>query len=348
MANIVQADDSLIIDRDRGIRAIVFFGTPVALAFFGGLLGAFLANTFIGMKGVGTIGFIVGAAGGLIGFLSIKHLFVVVNEVTGMLVTINQLQTLFGKDKKKSFVVYGPGTHLALPWETRAAENNIPVDETSEVFTFKAICKDGTLTGKGSFRLRPDFQNPINYLSGVGAVAGELKDLIIAFINQWLAQKTMQKALDEQHLLHQAVHDKFVDASTKTPFEERFGVQLGDITTSELLMSDEAQRTRAGLNEAEMVAKGTAILLGYSDVAEIKVALAANAITQDDIDRARRDFRIISGNMEGATVNRYEVDIKGLSPEVATALTSFFQSPAARALTGKSVNNQSKKGTSSK
>ncbi len=343
LANIIQADDSLI-TRNRGIRTLMFFVTPVVLALFGGLLTSFLSTTFIGVTGIGWIGLIIGIAGGLIGFMSIKHLFVVVNDVTGMLVTIDQLQTLLGKDKKDAFVLYGPGTHLSLPWETRAAKNNIPVDETSEDFAFKAICKDGTLTGKGSFRLRPDFQNPINYLSGVGAVAGELKDLIIAFINRWLAKKTMQEALNEQDALHQAVHDEFVKAGVKTPFEERFGVQLGDITTSELLMSEEAQRTRGALNEAETVAKGTAILLGRKTMEEVRVAITNNELSQDDVDRARREFRIISGNMEGATVNRYEVDIKGLSPEVASALASFLNTPAGRALAGNRTN-QPKKGT---
>jgi hypothetical protein len=350
MANIIQANDSLI-KRNRTGRALVFFGTPVVLALLGGTLVSFLAHTFIGVAGVSSIGLIVGIAAGLISFLAIKHFFVVQNDTTGLLITLDQLKSLFqGQNGKPVHVVYGPGTHFSYPWEARFARNNIPVTETTEEFEFTAICSDGTLKGKGSFRLRPDFENPINYLSGVGAVAGDLKDLIIAFINAWLAKKTMQEGLDEQDKLYTALHERFIKASEKTPFEVRFGVQLGDITVSQLLMSDETQRTRGAINEANVIAQGTAILLGYrSEVRSdgttldavqcMQSALAAKAITQDDIDRARREFRIISGNMDGASVNRYEVDIKGLTPEVAGALAAVLNNPAARALAGNTSRN---------
>ena len=347
MANIVQVDDAQIA-RNRGVRTICFFATPAIFAFLGGLLVSYLAETFVGLNGVDLIGLVIGAGAGLIGFLSIKHYFVVQNDTTGLLVTINQLQTLFqGGDKKSAFVVYGPGTHFSLPWEARFARNNIPVTETTEEFDFTGICIDGTLTGKGSFRLRPDFENPINYLSGVGAVAGDLKDLIIGFINRWLAKKTMQQALDQQDELYQALHHEFIKDAAKTPFEDRFGIRLGDITVSQLLMSTETQRTRGALNEARVIAQGTAILLGYDTPEEMQSALTARAITQDDIDRARRDFRIISGNMDGATVNRFEVDIKGLTPEAASALSAFLNNPEARAVArniGKGKGQQPTKG----
>jgi hypothetical protein len=348
MANITQANDNLL-TRNRAGRTLVFFGTPVALALLGGALVSFLAHTFIGVTGITYIGVIVGVACGLISFLAIKHLFVVQNDTTGLLVTLDQVKSLFrGKSSESVNVFYGPGTHFAYPWEARFARNNIPVTETTEEFEFTAICLDGTLTGKGSFRLRPDFENPINYLSGVGAVAGDLKDLIIAFINAWLAKKTMQQGLDEQDKLYEALHEEFIRKDEKTPFEVRFGVQLGDVTVSQLLMSDEAQRTRGALNEASMIVTGTAVLLGYKTVEDMQTALADGKTDQDDIERARRDFRIISGNMEGATVNRYEVDIKGITPEVAGALAAVLNNPAARALagnTGRNTGGKSRKGT---
>lgn len=348
MSNIVQFDDSQL-TRNRGIRLGTFLGTPVVLSALSGLLVGYLASTFLNVENgptFGTIGFVIGSAMGFIGFLAIKPYFLVQNDTTGMLVTINQLQTLFqGDEKKPAFVFYGPGTHFSLPWEVRYAKNNIPVVETSEEFTFTAICTDGTLTGKGSFRLRPDFENPIAYLSGVGAVAGDLKDLIIAFINSWLAKKSMQQALDEQGDLKRDLHEEFVKDGKKTGFEERFGVRLGDATVSELLMSGEAQRTRSALNEASVISQGTAILLGFKSVDEMQAALSAKRINQDDVDRARRDFRIISGNMDGATVNRFEVDIKGLTPEVAGALATLFSNPEARAIAkniGKGTNQPPK------
>ncbi len=326
MASIIQADDRQI-PRNRTARAAVFFGTPALLAVLGGLIGGSLLWVFISGS-MFLPGFVAGAVAGVVAFLAMKHIFVVQNDTTGLLVTIDQLKSLLGAEGVN--VVYGPGTHFSFPWERRSEKNNIPVVEVAEDFKFTAICKDGTITGTGSFRLRPDFENPIAYLSGVGAVGQDLRDLVIAFITDWHASRTMQEATDQKGELNTALHDKFVGGD-RTPFEERFGVRLGDITVGENLMSAEVQRTRGALNEARVISEGTAILLGYKTVEEMQAAVNAKSISQDDVDRARRDFRIISGNMDGATVSRFEVDIKGLTPEVASALASFLQTPAAAA-----------------
>lgn len=326
MANIIQADDRLI-DRSRGGRTLVFFGTPALLAVFGGLLVAFLTKTFL-IEALYWPGFVVGATCGMVAFLAMKHVFVVKNNTTGLLVTTDQLKSLVGIGEPN--VIYGPGTHFSYPWEARFARNNIPVEEVAEQFTFGVICKDGTLTVPASIRFRPDFEKPIAYLSGVAAVAGDFKDLVISSVSKKLSKLTMQQALDTLEGINTELHDEFV-SNKKTDFELRFGILVGDVTLGNLLMSDEAQRTRSGLNEAAMVAEGTALLLGFKTIEEMQAALANKSIVQDDVDRARRDFRIISGNMENTTVNRHEIDIKGLSPEIAAALAALFQNPAAAA-----------------
>jgi len=329
METIIQVDDRLLV-RGRKLRAVIFFLAPVLLAIFGGILVGFLTWVFLPIAALSWVGAAVGATGGIVAFLAICHMFIVKNNTTGLLVTLDQLQSLLGNDPN---VVYGPGTHLCFPWEARFARNNIPVEEVAEDFTFTALCQDGTLTGKGSFRLRPDFENPINYLSGVAAVGKDLHDLVVTFITGWFADRTMENAFKEKAELNRALNEVFVVG--KTEFERRFGVKLGDITVSEILMSDEVQRTRGALNEGRVIVQGTAILLGFKTVAEMQAALKAGSITQEDVDRARREFRIISGNMDGATVSRFEVDIRGLSSEVATALGALLQNPnAAAALKG--------------
>lgn len=328
MATIVQVNDSLI-NRNRPFRTMVFFLSPVLLVTLGGLLFGALALIFLGKGPFFAIGSVIGAVAGFIAFLASKHLFVVENDTTGLLVTLDQLKSLFGM--KNVNVVYGPGTHFSYPWEVRFAKNNIPVTEAAEEFNITAICADGTLTGPVSFRLRPDFTNPINYLSGVGAVAGDFKDLIVSFITEWLATKTTKEALEGKAELNKALHDKFV-GNDRTPFEERFGILVSDVTVGALLMSDDAQKTRTAINEARVIAEGTAILLGYETAELMKQALSAKVITQADVDHARREFRIISGNMDNAEVKRFEVDIAGLSPEIASAVTAFLSNPATRSI----------------
>ena len=345
--NIKQGDDSAI-ERGRAGRALVFFLTPVLLSFLGALLAGYLAETFLGTGPFYSIGLVIGALGGFVGFLSIKHMFVVKNDTIGALITLDQLQSFLGN--KDVHVVYGPGSHFAYSWEARFAENNGPLKEVAEEFTFPSVCVDGTLTVHASFRIRPDFNNLLAYLSGVGAAAQDFKALQIAFINKKLAKKTMQQAMDELQLLNDELQAEFVTGDTD--FEKRFGVQTGDVTVSNMLMSDEAQRTRSGLNEAAVVSQGTAVLLGFETVTAMKRALSAGKVTQDDINRARREFRVISGNMDNSNVNRTEFDISGVTPEVAQAIAAIFSNPDARAALAamaarKAVNRPTKKGAQS-
>ncbi len=335
MSTPVQVDD-LLMPRARAGRMAVFFLTPVLLFIAGGFTLGGLTATFLDDQRFFLLGFIVGAGIGSVAFLATKHHFLIHNNTTGMFLTLDRLQSLIGGDDVH--VPYGPGTHFCYPWEARFSNNNIPVEEVAEDFNFTAVCEDGTVTGTGSFRLRPDFTKPRNYLSGVGSVSKDLSDLVIAFITDWLASRTMNSAVTLKAELNKALVNEFVTGLT--PFEERFGVQLGDITVSQLRLSGDVEKTRNALNEAMVVAQGTAILLGFTTAAEMQAALGTS-ITQDDIDRARREFRIMSGNMEGATVNRFEVDIKGLAPETAAALSAFLQNPdAVKAVKGMLTGNK--------
>ena len=338
MANVKQLDDRDF-PRDRGTRALVFFSTPIALVVFGGMLLGSLFEFFLSNPAFYWIGFAVGAGAGSITFLSIKHLFVVKNNSTGILMTINQLSSLF--TTADPHVLYGNGTHFSFPWERRLAQNNIAVEEVAVNFDFTAICTDGTVTGKGSIRLRPDPERATNYLSGVGAVGEDVTELAKAFLSKWLGKKTIDEAAANTGELNEALHDYFVTGISD--FEERFGVQLGDITVGGIRFTGDVEKTRNGINEARFVAHGTALVLGFETVAEMKGALKKKTITADDVDRARREFRFISGNVDGATVNRFEVDIKGLTPETAAAVSAFLQNPAsAQVLRGVSGGTRAK------
>ncbi len=323
MATVTQADD-VTIERKRFRRSVVFFATPALLALVLGSLFGYLAVTFIGDERFYEIGFTVGAIAGLVSFLAMKHNFVVQNDTTGLLVTLDQLQSLLGK---KPHVVYGPGTHFSYPWEARFAKNNIPVEEVAEDFSFTAICVDGTISGTGSFRLRPDVNNPINYLSGVAAVSKDFADLLKAFITDWFADKSLQQAVSLKHELNRDLKNHFAGNGVME-FEERFGIQVGDITVGELKLSAEVEEARNAINEAAIISQGTAIMLGYDTVAKMQNAVTRGKITQAEVEAAQRRFMVVSGQIKDASTTRFEIDIKGLSPEAAAALTAFMQNPA--------------------
>lgn len=341
MATVTQADD-VTIKRGRGGRTFVFFATPALLALVLGSLFGYLAVTFIGDERFYGIGFTVGAVAGLVSFLAMKHNFIVQNDTTGLLVTLDQLQSLLGK---KPHVTYGPGTHFSYPWEARFAKNNIPVEEVAEDFSFTAICVDGTISGTGSFRLRPDVNNPINYLSGVAAVSKDFADLLKAFITDWFADKSLQQAVSLKHELNRALRDHFA-GNDVMEFEERFGIQVGDITVGELKLSKEVEEARNAINEAAIIAQGTAALLGYDSVSSMQEALSQAKITPADVESAQRRFLIVSGQIADASTTRFEIDIKGLSPEAAAAFTAFMQNPA-NAQIVRNMGNKRTKGNKS-
>lgn len=316
---VTQLDDRDI-PRDRGSRKLVFFTTPVILPIIGYLAGINMLEIFFEHEMFPVLGGIAGATIGFIGFLAIKHLFVVQNSSTGMLVTIDRLRSMFtGKD---SHVVYGNGDLICFPWERRLAENNIPVVEVAGNFEFKAVCSDGIVNGTASFRIRPDFHNPLAYLSGADAVDQDFTGLLKAFITDWLASRTIKEAVNNKAELNAALRQEF--AAKVSEFEARFGVQVGDITVDQLTLSKEVAETLNARNEAVNIAEGTAIMLGLESVAKMQEAVAAGKLSQAEVDAAQRRFLIVSGQIKDASTSRFEIDLSGVSPEIARVVAEVL------------------------
>ena len=96
------------------------------------------------------------------------------------------------------------------------------------------------------------------------------------------------------------------------------------------------RRTLAALTEAAAIKKGTALLLGMSMTA-VNKALSDKSLSEARYEKARKDFMAASGNLEGVQVNRNEIALEGITPEIAQAIMSFARqvSPAAQAWMGK-------------
>lgn len=317
--------------------------------------------------------FSFGIAGGFAGLaasipilsLTLDRFFISV-EMVSAFVTIDLLRTLlWGRGREipdpetfdeeseeekdrdlKSFPVYGPGRHFSFPWEERNQANNISLKEVSADIKFPVLLSDGTITLEGSYRIRPDFQNLIPFLSGVASTAEELEEIIASYAVEILSPKTVDEALGSVSQLNKLLNRKFglkTDASPEgeegtapasaeegdlkpddkvSDFERRFGVYVGDITIAKILPSDEVQRTRGSITEARAIAEGTAILLGYKNGNALARARAKSKVTDEQISRARDRFLSISGNLQGMEVKRNEVDVNitGLDPETVMAL----------------------------
>jgi len=254
--------------------------------------------------------------------------FIIRNPTIGMFVTQDTLATLFGAQNPNVF--YGPGTHISFPWERRDSENNIPLQEIPEEFEFTTQCLDGIITGKGSFRFRPDQSNPVTFLGSVSAVSGDISDLIVGEIVAHIQGKSLREALNMQEELNKLLDFKFYKSDTEV--EKRCGVRISDVTVRELLPSEDTQKTISAIGEAEAIARGTEIILGMT-MDKVREEIAAGRMTQADVNLARDRFLSISGNLEGMQINRTEYDwsVHGLDSEALQAIAEILKTPGGQA-----------------
>lgn len=352
-----------LLNRNRKARRRVLIGTSILTPLVSSIAGVTAGRVFFDGALPMIIGGIAGAGGGVIAVTAmVSNLFLIVNNSTGMFLTIDRLRSLLDRDDIN--VAYGPGTHICFPWEQRLPENNIPLEEATVTFEFSVLCTDGLLQAKGSARLRPDIQNPLAYLSGVASVAEDITDLVIAFAVEKMARTTVTKATKFLPELNQLLRNEFVkypDVATQaaraaeygvkpkelgpdqTVFELRFGVGVGDIVIKELLPSEEVLKTISALTEATAIKKGTAIMLGLS-MRQVADRLKDKSLSQTDYNNARDRFLAVSGNMEGVDITRYEVDLSahGIDPATVEALLALLRqvppqtiAQVAQAATGK-------------
>lgn len=279
------------------------------------------------------------AAIAVIGY-SIPKWFLIRNDPNRMFVTQNGFASLLGSGQVD--VAYGPGLHLCFPWEKRIEANNISFDEATVEFDFTATLADGSITGKGNYWLRPDHTEPVRYLRSVASVGEEIQTLIVAAIQDYMASSEFRNqripANDTTvitHFINQHLETLFGDNNDfrKENVEKRNAVIISGAAIEGVEVSGDLSKTITGIAEARAVQTGTALLLGFANDNEMADALKKGVISQEDVARARRDFLSISGNFEGMTVSRNEVDlnIRGLNPEMVDKLVELAKTPAAQA-----------------
>jgi SPFH domain / Band 7 family len=331
MTNVTIPLDSDINEyRNRHLRLMVllgFYGLTLILSIiFTTVMGA---QFFPGNSLVFKVCFVFGLAAGVgICIPTTEKLFLIRNPTTGMFITQDTLASLTGIGDVN--IAYGPGTHLSFPWERRLEGNNISLEEAANAFDFTVQCSDGILQGSGSFRLRPDQSKPVTFLSSVSAVADDITDLIIQEILAKISGLTVKETLLGLKTLNVHLDQEF--RGRKTEIEERCGVHISDVTVSKLLPTAELQRTLSAISEAEAIAQGVSIILGM-DQATMRESVKNGTLSQEDINRARRDFLSVSGNLDGMEIKRQEFDlnIRGLDGDAIKAITELAKIPAIQA-----------------
>lgn len=322
-------------NRDRTSRLLVAITSFVVTV---GTPAVVFAKILYDSIGYPKLGIILGTGVGIFAFFTfILNRIIVQVRLNRAFVTVNQLRSYLGYEDV--YTVYGPGTHISYPWESREERSNIPLQEVSQDFMTTVITKSGAVTVSGSYRIRPRFgtESLIAFLGGVGAIASDLGDIIKRFITEKLAHQTIDTAALSVGELNDKLAEHFGRGGPKHPevssFEERFGLVVGDITVAQLRLSAEAEKTRTAIDEAKIINRGTAILLNFSESLrngeiiypeqKLEQALKSGKITRAEADKARDRFMAASENikMDASTSEmtfRLDAD-----PEVVKAIASI-------------------------
>ena len=324
--------DSMI-ERDRFTRALCAILIAAILLLVPCLI---LRRIFADWFNYGKLG---GLSGLIVGVLLISLLYdqvVVRVALNHAFVTIDLLQAFI--KTSNVYVVYGPGLHISFPWESREERGNIYLGEVSEGFELTVNTATGTLTVKGSYRIRPRFDTDslVIFLGSVAAIAADISGIIKGFITGDLAGQNIDHALKSTAALNRDLQEHFHKGESGakhhavSEFETRFGLVVGDVTVSELSLSAEAQKTRSGLDEAETVAKGTAIMMGFRDTSEktavdqMMEAVANGSRTASAQERAQSAFLAISENVKTERrIQDIQIHLDGMTPELASALAAI-------------------------
>lgn len=335
--------DTIVKEPNRGARLAILAGFALATPLLTTPLAVWLGQQFfsgndIVWKVSAAVGFF--AAIPIVGIAAEKY-FLIRNITTGMFLTQDTLRSLLGK--KDINVAYGAGTHICFPWERRLAGNNILIEDAPVEFRFEVQRPDGSVFGKGSYRMRPDPENPVAFLSSAASVGAEIKDLVIAEIQEFFKDQRAMDATGMVGALNAHLKSIFIDARSEA--EARNGVCISDATVVELVTSDDLKKTAAGISEARAVQEGVLILLGMATQADFNAALKSGLVTQDDARKARENFLAISGNMDNLQIKRseYDFNIRGLSQEAIDAVIKLAQTPAAQAAATAAAARSSKK-----
>jgi hypothetical protein len=331
-----------MIKRDRLGRVLVAFGAPLLVMAVGYTFGAMLAGLFGIPQFIG-IAAGIGAATFPAGWIFLRSL--ITNDAVAAFVTVDLLTD--------ELVSYGPGFHFAFPWEKRSGANNVNLAEAAERYTLSVQAeKGGTLNLVWSVRLRPDINRLPEFLSGVASIASEIGGIISAEIIKYSKGMELRQLLNglaelNNHLQQVFVHGRSGDDGS-SPFEQRFGVMIGDVTVEEILPSKEVQETMSALTESAVIDDIVARSFGYDDTKLLREAVKTGDVTQDEVNRRRTQTMAMSGNLQGMDLKEHTFNLRvdglnEISPEVAAALAAGL-GIMRNANAGKNVGKQTRKG----
>ncbi|MDB5244813.1 MAG: hypothetical protein JWN18_683 [Parcubacteria group bacterium] len=289
------------------ISALVICVPLFALLYVGGRLD----HPLIG----GTIGYVVGI---WVLSLLLPRMIVSNPEYTGY-VTLNSF-----KPGDAEMVTYGPGFHMALPWEERNANGTYSLRVITREFTLTTPTKSSAITIEG----RLFYNASLKFLeNAVGVDKEVVEEGNIAFIDSYLitklseidaeeaASKIKQIGIDLNKDFRDTPAITGVGTATPEEFEKKFGYSTAAIAIDKVILAPKVQEAIDAISEARKMNEIATGLLGISQ-ADLAEMLKNKIITVKQVKEMLDRALVTSGN---ATMQLNVVE-----GEMAAAVASFL------------------------
>ncbi|MCD5382369.1 MAG: hypothetical protein LR017_03630 [Candidatus Pacebacteria bacterium] len=230
--------------------------------------------------------------GALVGGLWFSNYFpnylVVVPQVQGF-VTVNNAKSILGIPGK-TYDEYGPGTHVAYPWEGRSSKSNYSLEVVTIDLEESVPGKDTQLITTGALQIEASLSRGSQF---IGIDEDTIKKGALELIKAKLSDKLHNKTGDEAKGMIPQINDELAEIFKSdewvTKFENIYGFRTVVINISGIDLPEDVQKTRDAVDEARQVLRGVAIMNGYeSEEALIKVRKngeLSNADFNEMVDR---------------------------------------------------------------
>jgi len=307
------------IKRNRTGRVFFLFVSVLVFLFLPGVLLHVLLDTlFDTSEWLMTPFYLLSVLiGGFVFSRFLPNYLVEIPQVQGY-VTIDLLRALLGRSGK-TYVIYGPGLHIAFPWEERSEKSNFSLEVFTIEWSEQVPGQDTQLLIKGSYQFEVDLARSIKFI-GVDekTIESGALDIIKAEVSHWASTQSADDAKKGIKKLNLKLTDIFLSSdsdvtqSTKaTHFQDRYGIRTIAVTVSSIDLPPKVQEARDAVDEANQVIEGVARMYGMT-ADELKAKIGSNEPDGISIERYNEMVDRFAAKSGNATMNIQAIKLNGL------------------------------------
>lgn len=232
-----------------------------------------------------------------------------------------------GRDPGGGNIAYGPGVHVAYPWEQRNKKGTYPLDVTTTTQQVTVSTKTAKVVVTYSYGWAISLEN-INQFVGTGPAT--VHTIFTGFIDSFLiaqyAGKTAERVRSSITETNELLEQTFIaqPATGGQTLPTRLGQEAGVIPSllviKSIALADQAQATRDAIDESAQYSKAIAALLGITP-AELKRRLGDGRLAHEDYMELLNRVMATSDN---ATMQLQVFEARGIAAAITNALGNLL------------------------